>query len=300
MKLYHLALFTLLTLNPGLCAIAQERSSDGHALDWKHTLEEQPAHLLVNKQKLSGWSFPVYECSPGEAMQLWKKHMTAQGAVVKSNEPMRATGGNITELASPAPVTFASAGKDKKTGTTHVTVVFALNDSTAAPEDPTMMKAVHEMAVQVNRAVVQAQIADQEKRVKKTAGQLEDAQKDEAKASERASDAGRDLEDVKQKQSKLSHKQADLQKEINKWQTRYNATQDPKDLKKLTKAQEKLASVNSELAKEMKSESKVQEQLNKHQEAIPDARKDERKHGEQKEAANRQLEALKRKLDAIR
>jgi predicted nucleic acid-binding Zn-ribbon protein len=300
MKLNPFALFTLLTLTPGLHAIAQEKSSDGHALEWKHTLEEQPAHLTVNRHKFSGWSFPVYECSPGEAMQHWKKHMTAQGAEVKSNEPMRATGGSITGLASQAPVTFATAVKDKKTGTTRVTVVFALNDSTAAPEDPTMIKAVHEMAVHVNRAVVQAQIAAQEKRVKKTAGQLEDAQKDEAKASERASDAGKDLENVKQKQSKLSQKQADLRKEIDKWQTRYNATQNPKDLKKLTKVQEKLAGVNSDLAKEMRSESKVQGQLNKHQEAIPDARKDERKHGAQKDLANSQLEALKRKLDAIR
>ena len=280
MKLQQFALFTLLSLNPGFRAMSQQKSSDGHALEWKHTLEEQPAQLSVNKHMLSGWSFPVYECSRGEAMQLWKKHMAAQGATVKSNEPMRATGGSITSLAPPPPVTFATAAKDKKTGTTRVTVVFALNDSTAAPENPTMINAVHEMAVQVNRAVVQAQIADQEKRVKKTAGQLEDAQKDEAKASERANDTGRDLEDVKQNQSKLSHKQADLQKEINKWQTRYNTTQDPKDLKKLTKAQEKLASVDGDLAKEMRSESKVQEQLNKHQEALPDARKDERKHGE--------------------
>ena len=131
-------------------------------------------------------------------------------------------------------------------------------------------------------------------------GQLEDARKEEAKASQRANDTGRDLENVKEKQSKLSRKQADLQQEINKWQTRYNASQDPKDLKKLTKAQEKLAKVNGDLAKEMRAESKVQEQMTKHQEAIPDARQDERKHGDQKEQASRQLEALKRKLDAIR
>lgn len=300
MKLQHLALCALSVLTPGLRAIAQEKTSDGHTLEWTYALEEQPAQLTVNKHKLPGWSFPVHECSPAGSMQLWKKHMTGQGAVVKSNDPMRATGGTITGLASSAPVTFATAAKDKSSGTTRITVVFALNDSTAAPEDPTMAKAVHEMAVQVNRAVVKAQIDDQEKRVRKTSGQLEDAQKDEAKASERASDAGRDLENVKQKQNKLTHKQADLQKEINKWQTRYNTTQDPKDLKKLTKAQEKLAGVTKDLAKEMRSESKVQEHLNKHQDEIPDARKDERKHGEQKELANRQLEALKRKLDAIR
>ncbi len=299
MKQHHIALFTLLTINPGVRAIAQEKSNDGYALEWKHTLEEQPAQLSVDKHKLSGWSFPVYECSPSEAMQHWKKQMTAQGAVVKSTDPMRATGGNVTGLASPAPIAFATAAKDKSSGATRMTLVFALNDSTAMPEDASMTIAAHETAIQLNRAVVQAQIEDQEKRYKKTAGRLEDAQQDEARASERVSDAGQDLANVKQKQSKLAQKQADLQKEINKWQTRYNATQDPKDLKKLTKAQEKLAKANGDLAKEMKSESKVQEQLNKQQEAIPDARKDERKQGDQKEQARRHLEALKRKLDAI-
>ncbi len=300
MKLQQIALFTSLILMPGPRAVAQERSLDGHVLEWKHTLDELPAQLSVMKHKLSGWSFPVYECSPGEAMQLWKTHLIAQGAVVKSNDPMRATGGNITGLSSLVPLVFAKAAKDKSSGSTRMTVVFALNDSTAAPEDPALAQAVHEMAVQVNRAVVKAQIADQEERVKKTVGQLEDARKEEAKASQRANDTGRDLENVKEKQSKLSRKQADLQQEINKWQTRYNASQDPKDLKKLTKAQEKLAKVNGDLAKEMRAESKVQEQMTKHQEAIPDARKDERKHGDQKEQASRHLEALKRKLDGIR
>lgn len=281
-------------------ALAQERTETGYTMDWTRTLQERADPLVNARHTLTGRSFVVYECGAGEAMGYWKKRMEELGGAAKSSKPVRVTGASVPGLGIAVPLVLANVQKDREAGGVRLIVAFALNDTTAAPDDPGMPAAVHDMAVQVNRAVVQRQIVEQEARLKKITGQVKDAQKEEAKASEQAGDAGKDLEKVNEKQAKLARKQADLQKELAKLQAKYQSDQDPKTLEKIAKTQQRIADGEKDVAKAQQAESKAQAHKNKHEEAIPDAQKLEQKQQTRKDLATRELEALKRKLEAIR
>lgn len=289
---------TLLTAS-ALPLLAQEKTASGYTMDWTRTLQERADPLMNAKHTLKGRSFMVYECSAGEAMGHWKNHMEKLGGTSKGSKPTRVTGAAIPGLASNPPIVFANAKKDASAGGVRMIIAFAMNDTTDVPDDPGLGTAVHEMAVQVNRAVVQEQVAEQEKRLKKISGEVKDAQQEEAKAAERAGDVGKDLQKVNEQQAKLARKQADLQKDLNKLQEKYRVEPDPRTLEKIAKAQQRMADLEKDMAKKQEAESKAQEHKNKHDEQIPEAQKHQQKHEAQKELANRELEALKRKLEAI-
>lgn len=280
--------------------IAQEKGEAGFALAWTHELREEPATLANGRFTLKGWSFTAYECNASDAMKHWKRHMETLGGAVKGNDPTRSTGAVIGGLATPVPLVLAMAAKDKEAGGIRVTVAFALNDSVNAPDDPGMAAVLRTMAVKVNRAVVEDQVAEQEKRVRKVTGELAAAQKEEAKASERSQDAGEDLRKVNSKQAKLTERRADLQKELGRLQAKYQKKQDPALLEDIAKTQQRLADVDKDMAKLQKEESDAQKDVNKHQGRIPDAQEHQQKHEAQKERAISELEALKRKLEAVR
>ena len=279
---------------------AQERTETGYVKDWTHSLQERADPLMNARHALKGWSFVAYECSVGEAMGYWKDHMEKLGGAAKSNKPTRVTGAVIPGLVGHAPIVFANVEKDRSAGGVRMIIAFALSDTVNAPDDPGMSAAVHEMAVQVNRSVVRKQIAEQEKRSKKVSGELTDAQKEEARAADRAGDAGKDLEKVNEQQAKLARKQADMQKDLNKSQEKYRARPDPKTLEKIAKTQQRIADLEKDMARKQQDESNAQEHKNKHEEEIPEAQEHQQKHQAQRERATRELEALKRKLEAIR
>lgn len=279
---------------------AQERTESGYAMNWTRTLQERADPLMNARHALKGWSFMAYECSAGEAMGYWKDHMENLGGAVKSSKPTRVTGAVIPGLGAHVPIVFANVEKDRSAGGVRMIIAFALNDTANAPDDPGMSAAVHEMAVQVNRSVIQKQIAEQEKRAKRISDELTDAQKEEAKAADRVQDAGRDLQKVTEQQAKLARKRADIQKDLNRSQEKYRTEADPKTLEKIAKIQQRLADLERDIAKEQGEESKAQEHKNKHEKEIPEAQKHQQKHQAQKERATRELEALKRKLEAIR
>ena len=96
--------------------IAQEKTATGYTMDWTRTLQERPDPFMNARHTLNGWSFMVYECSAGEAMGHWKKHMEKLGGTAKSSKPTRVTGAAIPGLASSPPFVFANAKKDASAG----------------------------------------------------------------------------------------------------------------------------------------------------------------------------------------
>lgn len=298
MELRAFAISAAVMTATALCA--QELTESGYAMDWTRTLQERADPLMNARHTLKGWSFVAYECSAGEAMGYWKDYMEKLGGAAKSSKPTRVTGAVIPGLGGHVPIVFANVEKDRSAGGVRMIIAFALNDTANAPDEPGMSAAVHEMAVQVNRSVVQKQIAEQEKRAKKVSGELTDAQKEEAKAADRMRDAGKDLQKVNEQQAKLARKQADMQKDLNKLQEKYRTEADPKTLEKIAKTQQRMAALEKDIAKEQGEESKAQEHKNKHEKDIPEAQKHQQKHQAQKERVTRELEALKRKLEAIR
>ncbi len=275
---------------------AQQKSASGHLLNWTNSIVVEADSLMNGKHKLPAHSFMVWEADPGTAVSALRSVHEAQGARFSGSSPLR---GLVTvQGMGDAPVLLlATAANDKKNGGARMQVAFAANDSTAVPGGG---EAAHAMAVQVNRAIVQQQIDAQQKIVDKAQGKLVGAQKDQAKAQEKAGKAAEDLEKAKKEKSKLVDKQAQLQKEELRLKERYNTSKEAKDLEKLNKVQGRLVKLQADLAKQIKKEADAQESANKRQKAIPGTQEAQQEHQVTKEQAVSELEALKRKLEAVR
>ncbi|HMQ77343.1 MAG TPA: hypothetical protein PKE21_14430 [Flavobacteriales bacterium] len=276
--------------------LAQDRSASGHLLNWTNPISVESDSLDHGSRTLPAHSFMVHEADPGTAMSTLRSVFSDQGAKFSGSDPVRATV-MVPEIPGVPVLLIATAEKDRAAGGTRMRVTYAANDSTAMED---VRHAAHAMAIQLNRAIVQQQIDAQQKIVDKAGSKLESAQSDQAKAQKKASSAASDLEKAKKEKSKLADKQARLQKEQQRAQERYNTSQAPKDLEKLTKVQGQLVKVQQDLSKQLKKEADAQKAANKRQDEIPDAQKEQQEHQVSKEQAVSELEALKRKLEAIR
>lgn len=297
----HCAPFLAFTLPALCCAVpvllhAQERSASGHLLNWTNTITVEQDTLLNKTHKLPAHAFMVHEADPGAALNALKAAYAGQNAKFSGSDPVSGLV-TVTGLGEAPVLLVASAAKDKKAGGARMRVAYASNDSTALEGG---RDAAYALAVQLNRAIVERQILEQLEVVDKAGSKLEGAQSDQAKAQKKASSAASDLEKAKKEKSKLADKQAQLQKEQQRLQERYNTSQAPKDLEKLTKVQGQLVKVQQDLAKQLKKEADAQKAANKRQDEIPDAQKEQQAHQVTKEQAVSELEALKRKLEAIR
>lgn len=290
-----LALAALLSTTPVLLH-AQDKSASGHVLNWTNTIVVEQDTLLNKGHKLPAHAFMVHEADPGAALNALKAAYAGQHAKFSGSDPVSGLA-LVTGLGEAPVLLLASSAKDRKAGGARMRVAYAANDSTALEGG---RDAAHALAVQLNRAIVQQQIDAQQKIVDKAGSKLESAQSDQAKAQKKASNAASDLEKAKREKSKLADKQAKLQKEQQRFQERYNTSQAPKDLEKLTKVQGQLVKVQEDLAKQMKKEADAQKTANKRLDELPDTQKEQQEYQVSKEQAVSELEALKRKLEAIR
>jgi hypothetical protein len=163
-----------------------------------------------------------------------------------------------------------------------------------------MAGAVHDMSVAVNRAVVQAQVDEQEKVLRKTNGRLAGSQRDRKKADKQAANASSDLRKIQDRQAKLLRKQTMLKQDAEKLQKQLNGSDDAHTLEKMAKAHQKLADVEKEMLREQEQAVAAASHADNSKDEVPDARADEQGEEQKKEHASSELEALKSKLASIR
>ena len=295
-----LALCAFLLAATAPTVFAQDKTEGGYALAWTHTLQEQVGQVAVKEHLFPGWSFMVHECSAGEAMAYWQERMRTMGGNAKGSNPVRVTGAIMPGQEGGTMLIFATAKMDRSADGVRITVAFALNDSTAAPEAPGMAAAVHDMAVQVNRAVVQAQVDAQDKRYAKIGEQLEDAQRQQASVARKKSDAGKQLDKVNAEQARLARKRTDLQDKLNRLEEAQRLMPDPRNAKDIAGVRQDLISVEHDIVKQQKAEADALADLNKHREQVPEAEENQQESAVERERATKEMEALKHKLGSIR
>ena len=291
---------TLLCLLIASGAIAQERTESGYLMNWSGDLRVEPGTITNGRWSLNGHTITIHEADAKTALDLWKQEYKAQGATIAGSNPAKATNVSIAGISSTPLLVLATVTTGSTKGDARLTLAYCASDSTNVDGTVNVESLMHDLAVKLNRAVVQRQIDEQQEVVDRYVGKVEDAQRDQAKAQKRAADANDDLEKAKKEKSKLSARQAEIQSDIQKYQERYNRTQSPADLKKLTKAQQDLVDVQKDMSKQMKKEADAQKDANAQQGDLPDAQEDQNKYQSAKEKATIELEALKRKLEAVR
>lgn len=292
-SLVVMLLFTALLVRP---VQAQERTREGAQLTWKGSLEVSSAEVMNGRHRLPGQAFTVYESDARAVVDLWRAACQRKGLVVSGKSPLRAAGAG---LPGGAGLLLMRTEKGAAKGEVRVVLVHALTDSTAVADETEVRAAARTWAVELNRAVVQKQIDAHQVLVTRASSNVEKATRATDKATERSAKAAKDLEKAQSSKAKLDRKQADLERERQRLQERYDRNKDPKVLAKLTKVQSKLLKVQQDLLKQSDKESSARSAADKRADAVPGEQRKLDKEFTELNELNTQLEALRRKLEAV-
>ncbi len=275
-------------------------TKEGYALSWNNTLTVVPDTLMNGKFKLPAYTITLFEADANSALDTWKNDLKTKSQEVTGSKPTKAIGAMLPAVAEGPIMVLATSTGDKKADIGKLTVAFAANDSMAVVNQKAAEELMRQWAVKYNKDIVQAQIAAKEKSLEKAADKVASAQADASKLDKKAGKANSDLKKNKAKQGKLQADNAKLSGEIAGTEKKFQLTNNPKDLEKLTKLRSKLAKSESNLAKLMQAEAKMQGNLNKIEGNMPDAAKTAEEKAQTKEQIQEEIQSLKRKMDNIR
>ncbi len=299
MKTTHISLPLLASLMVPFTSLTAQTTKDGTRLEWRNDLTVIPNTISVNKVEYPAHTISIFEAEAGTAIDLWKADYTPISTGF-TGKPLRATNVRLPQLSEQPIVVIAEASTEKKAGLSKLTLAFMANDSTPLADNGQQTGVVRDLAVKLNKAVVQAQIDRYQKDLDKVSEKHGSSQADVTKAQSKVTKTNSDLEKVKSKRSRIEQNNAKLHGEIAGLEKKFALSNDPKDLKKLTKARGNLAKNESDQAKLMTQEAKLQGTANKHQSTVESHTAKAGDHAESKEDLMKIVSELKRKQDQIR
>lgn len=276
-----------------------QTTKDGTQLQWKHQLQVVPGTITVSKASYPAQTISVFETDERGLLELWRAEYAPISAGI-SGKPLKATAVQIPQLAEAPLTVYADASTDKKAKLTKLTLAFMLNDTTVLEDNGEQATLMRELAVRLNRSVVQGQIDRYQKELDKVGDKLGSAQSDVAKSQGKLTKSNSELEKLKGRRAKLERDNARVHGDVAGLEKKFALSNDPKDLQRLTKARQKLAKNESDMAKLMQQEAKVQGNINKQQSTLESQTKKAGTQAESKEDLQRIVAELKRKLDNIR
>ncbi len=300
MKNRSIALFSFIALLSASTAVqAQDLTKDGKALSWNHELTVVPGTIKTKTTEFPAHTITVFETDAKTALELFKTEYAPISASI-GGKPMKVTGAKLPSISAEPVDVLVSATTDKKAKLTRLSLTFMSNDTTSLPDNGDQERTVRELAVRLNKAVVQRQIDGYQKDMEKVGKKLGDSQKDMAKSKKKLSKANSGLQKAMSKRSKTERQSATLHGNISGLERTFALSNDPKDLKKLTKARTKLAKSEKAQAKLMEQEAKYQSSINKSQDSLDSYTKKADDRTEGKSDLQRIVIELKRKQDNIR
>lgn len=280
------------------CALAQDKLEDGTTLSWTHEIAVAMDSLRADSLMLPAYTTTVWEARASETEGLLTKAIPT-AKFKKSGDLLRAEN-VIFPPGTALPATLlARTVEDKKAGEAKLYVALLRNGQAVAPE-PATEAAVRDLSVRLNKAVVQQQIDSRKKMLDRSANKTASAVKSQDKTQGNLNKAQAELEKIAKKKTELQQEHNLLEKEIALDNERWNTSQEPKDLAKLTKSRGKIAKNESKLADLLKQETKTQGDITKYSAALPDAAKAHEAKAASQAEVQRAVDSLQHKLDSIK
>lgn len=272
---------------------------DGTSLTWDKEIKVVPATIQNGDELQAALSVDVFEA---KASQVWDLLKTELPTAIFKKEGQVMKASNVTfSAAMGSPVDIVAKAEDvKKMNMSTLTMAFLAPGTNTVVEDEALSPAMRELAVKLNKAVVQQQINEWAKKLDKADSKTESATKAADKAQARVNKAQAALTKIAKEKSKLQSEHAILQKEIDLNNQKWTVSQDAKDFKRLTKSRAKITKNESKMAKVMDKEAKAQKELSKSSANLPDAQKTQEQKAATQAEVQRTVDALQRKLENIR
>jgi len=281
-------------------ARAQDKTKDGYRLSWDHTLSVKQDSMALRTGQLPAWTITIHESSARDALKLWRSEIAPTAERVSGSVPTLARSATLKGLANGPYEIRAVSSQDRRAGTATLSLAFSKGDSTLGHKAKGIGEAVHQLAVRLNKAVVQDQLAALQKDFDKAKSRQERAQMNESKLSRQLTKANRDLERIKTRKSRAQRGGAGARGDISGLERKFALTNDPKDLRRLTKARNSLVKEEQRMAKLMRHEARAQGRVNRIQKQMPDHREVQQVESSTMLELQREMDALRRKQDAIR
>lgn len=277
---------------------AQNTLKDGTSLLWDKEITVTADSLRNDSVTVPAFTIPVYESSASQVTGLLKTIIPG-ASFKKQGDLLKAAGASFGNTGSPMDM-LAKVVQDKKQGLSTLTLAFLQPGTSTAVENAALQPAVREAGVALNKAVVQAQVDEWKKKLDKADSKTAGAAKDQDKAQGKLNKAQAQLEKTTKEKSKLQGEHAILQKQIDLDNQKWTLSQDPKDLKRLTKSRAKITKNESKMAKVMTAEAKAQADISKYSSSLPEAQKAKEAKAAVQADVQRTVDSLQRKWEDIR
>lgn len=280
-------------------AIHAQVLKDGTALTWNKEITVTPTTLQGDSSLHAAWAIPVYEAKASQVWDLLKTELP--GAIFRKQGQLMKASGVSFSTALEGPVDIVARSEDiKKMNMSTLTMAFLQPGTSQVVENEALSPAMRDLAVKLNKAVVQLQINEWAKKLDKADSKTASASKAQDKAHDKANKAQSDLTKISKEKSKLQSQHAILQKEIDLNNQKWTLSQSEKDFKKLTKSRAKITKNEGQMAKLMDKEAKAQKEVAKTSSNLPDAQKAKEQKAAAQAEVQRTVDALQRKLENIR
>ncbi len=292
-----IAIILLGLLAPGLQA---QSKKGGPSLTWNNEIRVTPEQLAHLDTVLQGHGFTVYETDAKTLLGIWRNDLAGVSKAVVNSKPAFATGANIDAVAEGPVDVVAAATSDKRTGNARLVVAFKPAADGSLKDQQAQEQYVHDMAVRYNKEVINKQIEAQERSMGRAGSKAEKSGSQQAKLEKKLSKERSKLDKVKASRTKEQARNAKYQGEVVGAESKFNLTNDPKDLKRLTKARARLADGELKVAKVMEQEVKLQANVNKYEAQLPEATREAEGLQAKHDAEQKKLDALRLKLEQVR
>jgi hypothetical protein len=279
-------------------AQAQTTLKDGTSLTWDKEITVATDSLRNDSVMVPALKVPIYESTASQVSGMLKTVLPGAG-FKKQGDVLKAPNAPLAGISTPMDI-LAAVNQDKKQGYSTLSLAFLQPGTSTPVENPLLEQAVRNVGVQLNKAVVQQQLDTWKKKLGKADSRTQSATKDQAKAQGKLDKAQAQLQKYTKEKSKLQNEHALLVKEVDLLNQKWTLSQDPKDLKKLTKARAKITKNEASMAKAMDGEAGAQKDITKYSSAVPDAQQAKDQQAAAQAEVQRTVDALQRKLDSIR
>jgi hypothetical protein len=273
-------------------------SYEGIRLGWAGTLEPVKDSLLLPTARHPALTINVYESNARQALRLLGADLRTRGVRLSGNRPARARGLTMEGTAQGAMDLMVVAEQDRH-GDASLTLAFQRDERSVDHEDPALRAAVREIAVRLNRALVNEQIEDLRKRQGRVESREESARKTETRLLKQQTKANKDLQRIKQRQSQQQRNNANMQRDAARFDARFNRSGNPRFLQRATRQRRQLAQGERRMGRLMRDESRKQSDLVKIERDLVKSREDQRSQGLTMRSKEDALQLLQRKLEAI-
>ncbi|MEO8067265.1 MAG: hypothetical protein ABI599_06195 [Flavobacteriales bacterium] len=262
---------------------------------WDHDLAPLQATMGPDSARVAAQRISIHEADDGQVADLWKKLMKERGATVERS------GNNsvVQGLEMGGPVTVrTTAERNKKSGSTDL--LLAMSGADGKPlEEARAASVAKDLAVQLNKAVVQAQVDEVQKDLDKAEKDLKGTEKDRVNAASEAEDRREDLDQGQKKVGRSLEEVEELQRDLEKLQKKYKRSQDAKVLEEIADKQKDLAKAMDKQSDLTDDQQKAGRKLEKATDEVPDAAKDVEKVQQETEKLAAFLAAMQVKLASI-